>query len=692
MTTGKTSLLWIIVVLAAVYGFWGLVGSTLEQSKMALEVLPSIDLPSPAEKPPAAEAPADREEAKSAPAAPETMPKEMGLEALGIGKVFNKKAMAPKIADLPAASPVTAGESHRMEQPQPVSAPATTELQAIWNVWPSRADNQRYTVESKLQAATAYRIAVDLSAFAYAATESGVQSVRPGERFVAALQQWLDETERKVVRLKILLLPDTTYFEQQAPQVASLEIDLERMRAARGAALPRIENLFAELRAGRLQNFVFSKTDVDFTVRTRAGLPGGAAPLAISIWDDRRPIDEILVGFCTADSDCAGLRPVQTGFKGFDAVRLAAQDAALRPTAAIHLIQLGSSSPVLGTLWWGNMELPIVWKVEDSAQALASQLRNLMETLVPKPESVNRESEGRALFNLLFPDVEEEGRQARNSFKQLLASHGINELEPYPQNLLPALFVRTHFSADDMPRFLPLGMMAIRIANNQTRFVGEYLRIETPLAVQDYRARGGCLTDWKLVGPSGSEDDALKEAYRAIAGRITGTELAGSTIRIGSRRFPFDQDLGWIEEEKTEAKPLVLSILSHHDRDSIYLDRDKRFRSQLVSRTLGPSSVALLNGCGTGRDGATGFMDALNKRGVQAAIVTVSEIPGSLAGRFMECFASGIEQTAPGAQLPLAEAYTRALRCVSANHGAKALWYALLGNSGIAICGTGEQQ
>gem|GEM_PF-6057043 len=576
------------------------------------------------------------------------------------------------------------------------ATPPAGEPRAIWNIWASLANDERYTIQHKLQPATDYRIAVDLSAFAYDEAESGAQSVLPGERFAALLQQWLADTNRNVVKLNILLLVDTSYFEEQPPQVFSLEIDLGRMRAAGTSSQPRIADLFAELRAGGLHDFIFSKSGDDFTVRTREQPPGGAAPLAISIWDGRRPIDEMVVSFCMAGSECAGLRPVQSGFKGLDAVRLAAEQPALQPTAAIHFIQFGPTSPVLGTLWWGEMSLPIVWKVEDSAQALATRLANLMHTLSPARETANRESEGRALFHLLFPD-DGAGMEARASFLQLLARHGINELPPYPQNLLPALFVRTHFAEGGTPRFLPLGMMAVQTEANQTRFVGEYLRVETPLAIQAYpQSQGSCLADWKLIGPRRTEDNALNDAYGEIARRITAAAPAGNTIKIGSRQFPLDHDLqglaSWIEEDKTDERPTFLSILAHHDRDSIYFEQRTRIHSANVQRRLGRSSIALLNGCGTGEASATGFLDALNEHGVQAAIVTVTEIPGALAGRFMECFASGIEQTSSDAKIPLAEAYTRALRCVSASHGAKALWYALLGNSGVELCGTGEMK
>ena len=99
-------------------------------------------------------------------------------------------------------------------------------------------------------------------------------------------------------------------------------------------------------------------------------------------------------------------------------------------------------------------------------------------------------------------------------------------------------------------------------------------------------------------------------------------------------------------------------------------------------------SVAILNGCGTARPGAANFIRQLNLHGIQAAVATVTEVDGTTAGVFMDCFAGAIEQTRiSGADtIALSAAYGEAVQCAYEKREARALWYSLIGNGSLKIC------
>jgi hypothetical protein len=230
-------------------------------------------------------------------------------------------------------------------------------------------------------------------------------------------------------------------------------------------------------------------------------------------------------------------------------------------------------------------------------------------------------------------------------------------------------------------------------------FIGRYFRIESPLTNQNYEPSAPCLDDWVVIGPA--DVGATRVARAQLNDRlVVDDHMRSGALRVAGVSIPVVEDMGAFLSfirgpVDSDIAPLskratLLSVLSHHDRNAVYFDRSTtKVLSGNVRRSFSEPSAVILNGCGTGEFGASDFIAKLNERGVHAAIATLTEVEPAMAGDFLECFFQQVEN-APADGIAIGVAHTKAMRCLEQHqkgrYGSRALFYSLLGNSGMKIC------
>jgi len=271
--------------------------------------------------------------------------------------------------------------------------------------------------------------------------------------------------------------------------------------------------------------------------------------------------------------------------------------------------------------------------------------------------------------------------------------------EPYPVDDLPSIFFRIATGNSTEPSLWPLSLMSVSYGHDKsTDFLGRYFRVESPLTNQNYEQTDSCIEDWVLVGPATKGTTGLARAQLNHT-RLGSIDQEKPTLLVAGVALPVidDMDLffdfihgkGDTKQEPVSEHPMLLSVLSHHDRNSVYFDNlATKVSSGNVRRQFLRPSAVILNGCGTGEFGASDFIYTLNVNGVYAALATLTEVEPAMAGDFLECFFQQIE-SAPASGIAIGIAHTKALRCLEqkeGKYGSRVLFYSFLGNSGLKIC------
>ena len=578
--------------------------------------------------------------------------------------------------DAPAPAPAAATP--------PAPARLLLEDHLIWNAF-AEEFGARYRPAPELKADTVYTLRVHLAALSYATDDKGVYTHASSKSTRKVVREWLtsmkDEEE-----LTAVLLYDDRFFRDPAESVKTVKVRVDRMRAFDEGKVELPRNPLAQLRQDdAAAPFVF--VAMEFKLETREELPAESVPVAVSIWYRDKPVEEISVAFCAAGTkECDGPQGVQFGL-GLDAARVAAGPAAARSAAALHLVDLSRDVGVVFRSFHAETGAPealATWTLGKPPATAVQDVRNILGQLGKAHTDAGIRAEGIALHRTLFPKTAAAAEKTFSDFvRSRVAGRG-----PFESADLPAIFVRPRFGEAAPPALLPFAMMAVPIGDGGPVFLGHHFRVQGPLKLQDYGGASACISAWKVVGPPPAGDAALV----AARGRLNIERRDGKPgVAIAGGHAPIIEDmqefLDWVATGQSPSGTL-LSILSHHDSDHVRFAGDPRVHAAVVRRDFLQPSVALLNGCSTGQAGAgaTSFVEALNQQGFQAAIATMTEVSGDLAGDFLECFAAQVTTAPEG--IELGKAYLGALKCVAIDkkHGAKALWYVLLGDSELRIC------
>jgi hypothetical protein len=569
--------------------------------------------------------------------------------------------------------------------------PATTEL--TWNVWAEpAATSPSFNYVSFLEPNKDYMLVIDLGALAYGHGK-GLYT----QNAAARLRDWLLESKVNAAELKLLVIPDDTYFKPLAPsgRVSKLPVDLQHVRKALKDGVKVNRDPFEALRDKPDADFSFGRVMVNIRTRAREG----TGAVAVAVWADGSvPVDELSIPLCVAKDEAAAAAACESGatlrdsLAGIDPLRAAAQGRAygMRPDAALHFLQLGDGKAV--GIFRDNSWEPdryVQWNLETDASGVMTALRStLLRDFDLADDDASLLQVGADLYKLLFPssDDDEAGDKARAAFADFLRAHAKDNDPSDP----PSIFVRVLSKTEDPPFLIPLGLMAYEI-DGQQDFLGFHYRIQMPLPVQDYRSDERCISNWVVLAPRSNVAGVppeLNDARNGFSDWFTKWRL---------KEIDDISEFGrWVGTTEREQEPVALFLLAHHDANSLYFAETPRVRSITIDRRFKMPSVAVVNGCGTGAPGASGVVERLNARGVTSIIATSVKVDGYLAGDFFSVLGQTLAEDHKGRKYPLGLAHFQALRKLRTKtsrdperptaYGAKVLAYQLLGNSDLQVC------
>ena len=207
-----------------------------------------------------------------------------------------------------------------------------------WNVWAERSSTLSFRPEN-LQRGQDYTLVVNLAALKYRQFEGeGIYSQESSTSF----GDWLKRnTEVDSADVEIVAIPDQRYLQMLADRVKPFHIDLQKLRDVqkRGFSLTQGSPLASLRHHNGEARFSFGIQS--FPLRVLPNAPLGNAPLALSIWADGKPIDEVLVNLCVAakpEDVCP--TPFTSNSDSLQGVDLSGNQKL--PDAALHLIVCGS--------------------------------------------------------------------------------------------------------------------------------------------------------------------------------------------------------------------------------------------------------------------------------------------------------------------------------------------------------------
>jgi outer membrane protein OmpA-like peptidoglycan-associated protein len=638
-----------------------------------------------------------------------------------LGALFQAKSDDPK--PMPVVVAAAASEAVAV---QPISASsdasrlAPESLPLWWNAWLYDPDAPQAAPSPRLQANKAYEVRLDLAAFKYVANGIATQSTSTGME--QAIQKAIKRRQRSL-ELDVVLIHDSAFFDlpRQVDRVQSLTVDITQLDKLLVKVQGSPPDPTVETKRALEGSSDFRLTQLSFRLHTRSTFPSGTtrANLAVSIWDRdaQVPIDEVSFAICASKACSSGTEVTSSLFAGVDLLRKGAP-----PLASIHLVELGNgilqgvftrpreATAPAGSSGSASAEY-LSWSTNQTFQGLDSAMENLSGTLGHVDEA-SRSQNGAAVFNTLVP-----GRETRNAIEPVLRA--AVQGEPYRTNLESSVYFRVSAQGSLRPILWPLGLLAIDAALGQGyRFLGRYARIESPLSVRGDDSGDACIDDWVVVGPARS--GATRTARERLG--LYGLERFGpadqDSLRIASEQIPISESMDQFFEfihgplvtdttkpaQPRSERPQILSVLSHHDRGRVYFQDDGKgssVQAANVEREFAKPSVVILNGCSTGGGGGPGssdLLDALNHKGIDAAIATVSEVQAQMAGDFLDCFLEQVERAGERG-IRIGTAHTQTLQCLEKRKnsegvawGSLALLYGVLGNTSLRICGPRQQE
>jgi hypothetical protein len=578
--------------------------------------------------------------------------------------------------------------------------PSTVNL--TWNAW-AQDPGARFVTPDHLHPDRDYELVVDLSAISYKLAGGGrSKAVGPGtDRWI---QQLLKDATKEEAIFKVLILPDPAHYDHPVKRADTLSFKLDRLKDPTALLADAGDDAMAVLRAQPEASFRLGH--VAFPIHTTE--LQGMGSIGISFWADNRPVDEMVITYCiSTDAGVAQCKASQRGtvsLNGLDSVRLSTQGSGGKgrlPDAAIHFVRLDSDQ-VLGVFrrnrWEpGRFE---TWRLKRTAAGLRSYFA---DTLLPAfgaavtgaVTEVQLQTRGLDLFDLLFPepgpnDAPEAG-VARAEFVKFVRDHLDGESPAQSEHTQPpSIFVRMLTQDDDSLEVLPLGLLAVKVSETRTEFIGFHFRVETPLEVQNYQPATQCISTWALVLPParGADLSDVREAMDAsVADFIEGAQ------------YPYSKmvDFGDYLAGGTESEAAAVAVLSHHNKNQLYYSPTDVVLSDSVNRRFAKPSLAILDGCSTGAPGAVDFIRKLNQQGMASIITTSTAVTPQLAGDFLACLAGEIRTHGAQPDYYLSNAYLNTIECLQGKsmivrgveygkYGSRALAYSLLGNGNLKLC------
>ena len=576
------------------------------------------------------------------------------------------------------------------------AAPSDSATQAperptvFWNIWAENPGVIRYRPLPHLRPDTRYVIVVHLAPAKYGGT--GVVGAAAGAGLTKNIDDWIRSGDPSVT-LTALVLPDPGYFEPPSTRSKELTVDLARIRKHRLGPTPRLSaDPLSQLATSNDREAVYG--EVAFEVRT--GTRRGHGTVGLSFWGPQGfPLEEVSATFCIAtDADaptaCKEVNQVAFGLGGVDSLRAAGQ-AAAPPDAALHFVEVGRDGAI-GV--FRNRAWPagtwVTWRLRDTIAQLQGYLEGTMLKELGKAQfnATELANKGTDLYEMFFPSLHEDGRKARAAFEDFVRQHLGRAGGQSPLVDAPSIFVRMVPSGLAPAPIVPFGLVAVKL-KDEPQFIGLDFRIEIPLPAQNYAPAPDCLSRWSVVIPreDGYGDAELVKAREGLKHRIAGWDA--KTLYQEMAKFG-----EWARKDERDTAGAAVIVVSHHDNNRFFFTDQDSIASVAFRRSFARPSLAVLSGCGTGGPGALHFIRRLSELGMGAVIATNTEVDGAMAGRFVDCLATAVEQNATTPGYNVSRAYFTALTCMQkedrerglVGYGPRVLLYTFLGNGALRLC------
>lgn len=547
-----------------------------------------------------------------------------------------------------------------------------------------------------------YSLRVDLSAFRYRG-ESLVGEVSENGKEV--INSWLKGTADKLDLDLVLVTGDE--FDDSNDRHQGLQVKLGKMRTWYGSTTPNApprlppDDVLAEVTTDVQPDYLFSSGG-SFQVHTASGARG-MATITVTMWKGI-PIDEITFSLCIAseaeeETVCRGRASVLS--RGFNAVPNMTEPTISPPEVAVTFVAADPSHRVHGILRDnrpGSDGKFVQWQLSKTMEALRTYVA---QTLEPAFNTENLVPTAFSLYKELFTT-----QAARDAFSQVISAEMAKPVSTEPAappagapleavTNPPRILFRI-IDANGLTT-LPVSFLVWQRENGEFEPIGFHYILDVPLGGR-VTQHSECVSRWMLLYPSVPEvvnNPTQQDAIIRAVLRAKSTLTQWSTVA----QKPFlTNDInsfgGWLASGK-ETSGAAIVLLAHHASDRMWFVTNKPITSSLVGRSFQPPTVAILNGCGTGGSAANDFAKRLSVNGVNAIVVTNTNIAPDLAGDYLNTLAEVLsaDQSRPG--FDLAYAHFSTLRRLRGKKNTdvrpslyreRALSFMLVGNGNLKLC------
>ena len=584
----------------------------------------------------------------------------------------------------------------------------------VWNVWTEKYQSERPTFKPAMAlAGQEFLLVVDLSALKYdGSDENATYSHEVGEHF----DKWLHESKGNAP-IQILAIPDGRFFERQddGQRVRPMSINV--------AQILKLEKKGFSLRGAPLKYlakhhgkaaFSFVEDKAAFRLRARKDARG-VAPIALSVWADGKPIDEISYPACVAakPEDSCNPTAVPTGgtLRGVDVA-----SHGTVPDAALHLIEMDSTNLVgvfrCNTCGWKPDEYK-TWRLGRSADwfreqfantvlreiALASVGSDAAHAPLSSPDRLNAQYDesmllnaGEHLYGLIFHSADGEPVEAEVAFRNFVSDKISHEAS---QRLTPSLFARLLPQQADKSFIVPTSLARVEVASGRSEFLGFHFRIQTPLEMQDYSTSAKCISKWTvLVPPDKLPGNPLAQARELFSGWIKTFEASPDSAKVYDDLVKFKSE--WIKPTGAfTVESSAVLILSHHEKNTFHFDADDAGIFPDMTRHYATPSIVIMAACETANPGSFEFVREFNLHGASAVIASAVDVPPTLGGALLASLADALDQNVTNEEYTLDRALFDALTSVGRRSdgyaephawGPRVLIFELIGNGGLRVC------
>jgi len=559
-----------------------------------------------------------------------------------------------------------------------------------WNVWAERSSTLSFR-PGNLQRGQDYTLVVNLAALQYRQFEGeGVYS----QDSITSFGEWLKRNaDIDSADVTIVAIPDQRYLQMLADHVKPFHIDLKKLRDVqeRGFSLTQGSPL-ASLRHGNGEAR-FSFGIQSFPLRVLPNAPLGNAPLALSIWADGKPIDEVLVNLCVAAKP-EDVCPTSSASSGYSLRGVDLSGNQKFPDAALHLIERGSD--VVGVFRCNSCTGGgyLSWTIGQQAEGwLANRVSEIVQQLTPPAPQNYFARSGDFLYNLIFPNSRDpDEMSAEKAFGNFFSAARAKGSAEQPSSL----FVRLLSNKPNLVLF-PIGLMRVPLPDGNKDFLGLSVNIEAPLELQEYSISSDCISNWVLFVPPESDDlpnDLQQARYSARDWIDHMTTACPNCTYTDPTKFS-----DWLLEDSssvTLSAGQAVVVLSQYKNNGLFFvnsDNPPSVPSVSIRRRFAAPSFAILDACGTAAPGGSEFIRALNSHGVYSLISTSTAIPGRMGGEFLKIF---MELLTKHPEYTISRARYDAVRELAnmqtndkppkPYYGPQALVFTLVGNGSLKLC------